>query len=379
MLKNKTIFLALKSVITRRNPFYVQFALSKYCNLNCKMCQAVESRKDDQELGLNEIEELAGILSKIGAVFLILTGGEPLLREDLVEIVKIFTMKGISVRLQTNGIGIYAEKIKLLVKAGLKNVTISLESLFPENQDLITGKQGSWYEIMKGISLFSQYLPTRGSFCGINIVVTKFNLGELTHLVRFVTKIGFYVSLIPIHLSENKQRFIVRGNNASFTFNETDYNKIDQIYSELIGLKKRGYKIYNSLRFLKESPDFLKYKKIYWRCHSPYLYFSISPDGNFLPCVDIKMEEPMLGNRDFLKRYYSKEFKEKVRDAVKGCGGCMYGCWPEVSYLYDDFSVFILRILEGVKIQLSNRKAVDFHEILKLANEFRNEKNNSAF
>lgn len=363
--------LALKSIIFKKNPFYVQFALSNSCNLTCKMCRAIESRRNEGELGIDEIEELARILSRIKVVFLVLTGGEPLSRKDLAEIVNIFTKNKIAVRLQTNGIGITKEKIDALMKAGLKNVTVSLGSLIPEKQDLITGKEGSYYEIMKGISLFSQHLPKTGSFCGINILVTKRNLAEIVSLVRFTSEIGFYASLIPVHLTEDLSEYIVRGSDKSFAFDEDDYEEIDRVYAELIDLKRKGFRIYNSYRFLKESPDFLKHQRIHWNCHSPYLYFAISPSGNFLPCVDIKMNEPMLGNGDFVKRYYSNEFREKVRRVVEDCEGCMYACWPEISYLSDVFSVFLQRIVEGAHIQRSSRRPIDYREILTLADKFR--------
>lgn len=362
----RTLSLGLKSILTKKNPFYVQFALSKNCNLNCKMCQAVETRKHEQELKLNQIEELAKILSRLGVVFLILTGGEPLLRKDLPEIIKIFTREKIAVRLQTNAINITKEKINALVKAGLKNVTVSLDSLMLEKQDFITGRPGSWQEIMKGIALFSQHLPKRGSFCGINIVVSKFNLDEIISLIKFSSQIGFYASLIPVHLS-SRPEFIVRGTNKLFAFDKSDYEKIDNVYQQVIKLKKKGYLIYNSYKFLKESPDFLKYKKIHWRCQSPHLYFAISPSGGFLPCVDINMDEPMLGEQDFVKRYHSKEFKQKVRQVVEKCPGCLYACWPEVSYLVSDFSVLINRLLEGIKISQSHRQSIDFSAIIKLA------------
>ncbi len=364
--------LALRAILFRRNPFYVQFALSKNCQLRCKMCQAVESRKEERELSLEEIERLAGVLARMGTVFLVITGGEPLLRPDLPEITRIFTDNKIAVRLQTNGIGISAAKIRALTEAGLRDVTVSLESLSPQRQDFITGRDGSWDEVMRAIALFSQYLPVEKSLCGVNIVVSKFNLDEITKLARFVSEFGFYSSLIPVHLADNPRDYVVRGNNDLFAFGESDYPLIDLVYRELREMKKNGIRIYNSQRYLKESPDFLKYKKTYWRCDSPNLYFSISPGGNFLPCVDIKMDEPMLQAGDFVRRYYSAEFRKKVRSVVRNCPGCMYACWPEVSYLASDARVFFSRIRDGLRVRLERRKPVSFDELVTLAEKYKN-------
>ncbi|MDP2941076.1 MAG: radical SAM protein [Candidatus Omnitrophota bacterium] len=372
MVSVRNSILILKSILTKRNPFYVQFALSKNCQLRCKMCRAVESRKEERELSLEEIERLAGVLARMGTVFLVITGGEPLLRNDLAEVVRIFTRNKISLRLQTNGIGISEAKIKALTEAGLRDVTISLVSLSARKQDFITGRDGSWNEVMRAIALFSQYLPVEKSLCGVNIVDSKLNLDEITKLVRFVSEFGFYASLIPVHLAEEPGDYIVRGNNDLFAFGESDYPLIDLVYRELREMKKNGIRIYNSLRYLKESPYFLKYKKTYWRCDSPNLYFSISPSGGFLPCVDIKMDEPMLQAGDFVRRYHSAEFRKKVRSVVSSCPGCMYACWPEVSYLASDVRVFFSRIRDGLRVRLERRKPVSFDELIALAERFKN-------
>jgi len=336
------------------------------------MCQAVESRKEERELTLEEIDRLGGVLARMKTVFLVITGGEPLLRPDLAEIIRIFAKHKISVRLQTNGIGISSAKIRALTDAGLKDVTISLESLSAQKQDFITGRDGSWNEVMRGIALFSQYLPVEKSLCGVNIVVSKFNLDEITKLARFVSEFGFYSSFIPVHLADNSGDYVVRGNNELFAFGEADYPLIDLVYRELREMKKNGIRIYNSLRYLKESPDFLKYKKTYWRCESPNLYFSISPGGNFLPCVDIKMDEPMLQAGDFARRYHSAEFRKKVRSVVRSCPGCMYACWPEVTYMASDARVFFSRIRDGLRVGRERRKPVSLEELVTLAEKYKN-------
>ena len=70
----------LRATIKKDKPLYVQFAVSKKCDLKCRMCQAVESRKHERELSVAEIKRLAGILSELEIGVLVLTGGEPLLR-----------------------------------------------------------------------------------------------------------------------------------------------------------------------------------------------------------------------------------------------------------------------------------------------------------
>ena len=68
------------------------------------MCSIVSSNKEYKEVSLDDIRKIVKNLVKIGAGVVLLTGGEPFLREDLPEIVRIFTESGLNVRLQTAGL-----------------------------------------------------------------------------------------------------------------------------------------------------------------------------------------------------------------------------------------------------------------------------------
>lgn len=372
----------VKSAITKNRPMYVQFAVSKNCDLKCRMCHAVESRKHERELSVAEIQKLADTLAELDIGVLVLTGGEPLLRKDLPQIIEAFTSRGINVRLQTNATLATDRRVEALVAAGLKEVTISLDTLDPARQDDINNSEGSWMRIIRGISVFSRQLPLKGNVSGINIVVSRLNLKEIPALIRFTTAIGFYASLIPVHVSDagssvkapheekKKDDFIVRADSPEFAFGPEDFTALDAIYAEVLNMKKKGYLVYNSNRFLRESPDFLKYRRIHWKCDSPSLYFSISPEGRFLPCVDIKTDKSML-SPGFVALYRSKAFRREIRAIVDKCSGCMYACWPEITYLCRDPFVFTERIIEGIKINAFKRRALSQEEILKTAEEIR--------
>ena len=90
MINTKTALTFLKGVVTKKAPMYVQFALAKGCNIKCLMCSVVENRTHEKELNLLEIDTLAHNLDKMGVSMIILTGGEPFLRKDLPDVIKIF-------------------------------------------------------------------------------------------------------------------------------------------------------------------------------------------------------------------------------------------------------------------------------------------------
>lgn len=371
MFTLRTKIALLKAMATKKTPIYVQFAVTKNCNLGCGMCGSSASREDEKELSLAEISKLAGVLDRLNIGIILLTGGEPFIRPDIPEIIRIFSKKGFTVRLQTNGILADEEMIKSACRAGMKEVTISLNSLEPDKQDAFTGNKGSWQRTIEAIARFSRILPVRGTLLGVNTVVCKQNLEELPDIIKFVTACGFYSSLIPVHVSgRDENDFIIRKRAWGFQFTKEDLARIDIIYKQVVDMKRMGYHIYNSYKFLNKSPEFLKGRRVGWNCDSPNLYFSISPSGKFLPCVDIKTDISML-DAGFPKLYNSQEFKTQIKEMVRKCPGCFYACYPEMTYLCRDFKTALDRLRQGAKAMKATRKPVNYEDSLRIIKEIR--------
>jgi MoaA/NifB/PqqE/SkfB family radical SAM enzyme len=337
------------------------------------MCGSSISRKNENELNLAEIKKIADVLDRLNIGVILLTGGEPFLRPDLPEIIRIFSKKGFTVRLQTNGILASEEMIKSACQAGMREVTLSLNSLEPDRQDALTGQKGSWHKIIEAIANFSRILPARGTLLGINTVVYQQNLKELPNIVKFVTACGFYSSLIPVHVTnQDNNDFIIRKSDPGLLFSEKDFDEIDLTYKKVIDMKKNGYHIYNSYKFLRESPTFLKGKRINWNCDSPYLYFSISSSGKFLPCVDIKTNISIL-DHGFYALYNSEKFKAQIEEMVKKCPGCFYACYPEMTYFCRDLKTTLDRLWEGGKVMKAVRKPINYADLIRLIEKIRND------
>lgn len=363
-------WLSRVGVKIEKYPIYVQYAVTKRCNLRCRMCGAPQARAQERELSLPEIELLATRLARLGTGIVILTGGEPLLREDLPEIIATFVKKGMHTRIQTNGVLATPERVRALREAGLRELTVSLDTLEEEKQDRIANVPGTWRKCILGLAAFSQILPAANTVLGINTVVCKQNLEELPRLAEFAKATGYYLSLIPVHVSGGNGDFIVRKRSPEFEFSEDDHARIDEVYRQMIRMKRKGYPIFNSYRFLKESPDYLKFGRIHWRCESPDLYFSISPSGVLQPCVDLGGTKCML-DEDFEAAYKKGEVKSEVRRKVEKCPGCFYACWPEVTYSCNDFRVLVERVAQDFRIKARKRKRVSEPELLKLAENLR--------
>lgn len=123
-----------------RNIDYMRVSVTERCNLRCAYCIGREASFGEDALTLDEISAVCRAGAELGIRKIKLTGGEPLLREDIVSIVKaVRAIEGItSVTLTTNGVLLsrYAEALK---KVGIDSINVSLDTLDREKYSRITG------------------------------------------------------------------------------------------------------------------------------------------------------------------------------------------------------------------------------------------------
>ncbi len=125
-------------------PLFV-FEVTPRCNLACTYCYNVwktEGKTYPSELPLDEIENLADSLQAAHPVSVTLTGGEPLLRDDLYEIVSLFQKRGILVGIATNGMLLDRGTAESLKKAGVSWFEVSVTSISEEGYRDLTGTSG---------------------------------------------------------------------------------------------------------------------------------------------------------------------------------------------------------------------------------------------
>lgn len=125
---------------------YVRIAITEKCNLRCTYCmpeEGVDFKNGEQILSTEEILRVIGILAQMGVKKVRFTGGEPLVRKDIVELVRgAANTPGIKgVHMTTNGI-IFPKYAEQLLEAGLTGVNISLDTLEPAKFKEITRREG---------------------------------------------------------------------------------------------------------------------------------------------------------------------------------------------------------------------------------------------
>jgi MoaA/NifB/PqqE/SkfB family radical SAM enzyme len=303
---------------------YAHFGLTHRCNLRCRMCGV---RLDARlELPLEKLAVAARSLKELGVFCVSLSGGEPLLREDLAEIVRLFCGMDFDVRVLTNGTLAREPLIRRLADAGLREVSVSLHSLDPEKQDSINGTSGSHAAILESLRLFARALQGPGRILLINTVVSPVNIAELPALAAFAARSGYQVSFVPIENQVDRR----------FEFTERDHPLINDVYARLAALKReKGSAIFNSTRFLEQSRQYLVSGRRAWRCEAGQRYCSVNPAGELSICHRFPAEGSVLDS-DWPRRLRSRAFQRRRQAQVSACPGCLRPCWAEITNFFSD-------------------------------------------
>lgn len=326
-----------------RKPFFTHLLVTRRCNMKCRMCN-IWRYKDEKEMTLEEVKIAAQTMKKVGVFQTVITGGEPLLRKDISEIISAFSKLGISTRLQTNGLLLTEQKLDELIDAGVEDITISLDTFNNEEYANIRGisKKALSDEIIKKFKMLAEKMSK--SMSAANIVVSRKNINELVDLIKFFDSMGIWSTFVPINLAEHRENYLFKAKADELAFTKEDKIKAEQVYKEVLKLKKQGYKIIPSSKFLKQSIYFIKTNNTKWKCDAGQLYFSIFPDGRFSPCDEFLANLNIL-DKDFVKKYKSKKFRNYLYSIQNKCEGCCYGIWRETSNLINYPSVTLDRFL----------------------------------
>ena len=169
----------------RRRVSYLRLSVTDRCNLRCRYCMPKEGIKffsNDELLQLEELKRLLKLFRDLGVTKVRLTGGEPLLRMELEEILEEILSLGITdISLTTNGVNL-KERIPSLMAAGLKRINISLDTFKDDRFLKITGAN-VLDRVLQGIedSLAAGLNPVK-----INMVVMRdLNLDEVKEFALF--------------------------------------------------------------------------------------------------------------------------------------------------------------------------------------------------
>jgi AdoMet-dependent heme synthase len=181
----------------------VAWELTRNCNLNCMHCRARASCGPfEGELTTAECRNVLDSIASFASPTIILTGGEPLLREDIFEIIEYGRQKGLRLVIAINGTLLDESIAQHLKDSGIMRVSMSLDGKDAKSHDTFRGVSGSFASVMNASKMLNKVgLPFQ-----INTTVTRLNvddLGEVYELVKSLGAVAWHVFLlVPVGRGE---------------------------------------------------------------------------------------------------------------------------------------------------------------------------------
>ena len=181
-----------------RNIDYLRFSITDRCDLRCRYCmpQKMTFTEKKDMLNLEQLKRLSSLFIKLGIKKIRITGGEPLIRKDLIPFIKYLKKKLDAeflneLTMTTNGT-LLEKYAKEIYECGIKRLNVSLDTLIPEKFNFITNG-GNLNKVLSGISRASE----EGIKIKINCVLLKnFNEEEIIPLSKWCSKNKFILSFI---------------------------------------------------------------------------------------------------------------------------------------------------------------------------------------
>jgi len=196
----------------------VAWETTRRCNLACKHCRAVaEDHPYDNELDTKASFQLLEQIREVGEPIIILTGGEPLLRQDIFDIAAFGTKLGLRMVMAPNGTLITKEIAEKMKASGIKRISVSLDGSTPCTHDAFRGIEHAFEKSIQGIN----FAKEAGIEFQINTTITKSNLNEIPKILRLAEDLGAVAHHIFLLVPTGRGKYILDGEINAQEYEET--------------------------------------------------------------------------------------------------------------------------------------------------------------
>ncbi|MBM3245610.1 MAG: radical SAM protein [Candidatus Omnitrophica bacterium] len=201
ILKNYAGIILFKKKVLRK----VEMGLTFDCQCNCVKCSSdFMKRPEAEKLSLDEIRRVARDIIGLGAIQVNLTGGEPLMAENIFEIIECFQPDKVIITINTNGILLTEPMIDKLEKAGVDIIKISIDSPIEEEHDISRGVKGCFARAKKALGYISKKSGLLGQ---ISTVCIKENLNS-DRIWKLVAMAKSYNALLGLTIPAASGRWV---------------------------------------------------------------------------------------------------------------------------------------------------------------------------
>jgi len=315
--------------IRLKYPHKISYILTYRCNLKCRMCN-IWKKKPTNELGLEEIKRFFKTSNKFSWVGI--TGGEPFLREDINEIVKIIIdncNQLIAVHFASNGI--MTDKIIEVVEDVLNYnricrllFTISIDGP-PYLHDKIRGLDGGWARSMATFKKLRQYKFVKPR---IGITLSHSNLNVFPELFASLKDAEPSLRFDDITINIFQKSSFYYGNDA---MTDLDYSQTIKAIDRILDMDKDSFTINNFLRrkYLMLYKRYLQHKKCPLKCQALSATCIMDPAGEIYPCGIFEAKIANIKEYDYdLKKIWDSSIAQNLSAQCSKsiCPSCWSPC-----------------------------------------------------
>jgi AdoMet-dependent heme synthase len=313
-------------------PYVVSWNLTYRCNLACEHCYldagakpavGTENFADRSELGTEEcykvIDEIAAFAPEC---LTILTGGEPLLRRDILEIVKRAAERGLWVVVGTNGVRVSENVAQRLSEAGARGLSLSLDALDPERHDRFRMVRGAWQNTVEGAGILNR----TGLPFIVQTTAGSHNLGELDAIAdfayeRLAAKVWNLYFLVPT----GRGQFVSDMTPSQYDEVLDALHRIQGRYQRRMLVNAKCAPHY--IKTVLESPDpenhpIRTYSGGAGGCPAGTHYLGIRPNGDVTPCPYLPVFAGSIRRTSLTEIWSSSELFNDIRRRTSLGGRC---------------------------------------------------------
>lgn len=311
----------------------VSWNVTNACNMYCAHCYRDAGCKAEDELSTEQAKKLLTEIKRAGFQIMIFSGGEPLMRPDILELVKFADGLGLFPVFGTNGTLITPQMAKDLKAAGARAMGISLDSLDAAKHDKFRSFLGGWQGAVDGM----KNCKAAGLPFQIHTTVMDWNAPELEDMIDFAVEIGarahHFFFLVPT------------GRAATI---EEESLRAEQYEDVLTRIMKKQQTVPIELKptcapqFLRIAAELGMKSRFHRGCLAGLSYCIISPKGKVQPCAYLKEYLGDVRDTPFDEIWKNNAVLQKLRTMKYdgGCGACKYqrvcgGCRARAAIYHD--------------------------------------------